>query len=282
MQVPADPLERAALGAALLKQGRLNEGFRLFDAWRDVPGQTNCAPRLPLPIWRGQDVRGKHVLIWSEHGLGDQMMYARFAKVLVDRGAEVRWACPQSLASLLAGMGVIALPDDQPFELAGVDYYCPSSALPLGFNLSLSPLPSDPYFTATPEPRRGRIGIVPTGGPANTARSLPPGLAKQLLSLPGALDLRPEATGASDFRQTARLIAGLDVVVSVDTAVAHLAGALGTPVLVLLPFDADWRWLAGRSDSPWYPSARLFRQDSPGEWGPVIDAVTAALGSRCL
>jgi hypothetical protein len=124
----------------------------------------------------------------------------------------------------------------------------------------------------------GRIGVVTHGAPshANDAnRSLPRAAAARLLALPGAVSLRPEDTSAKDFQDTADLIAGLDQVITVDTAVAHLAGSMCKPTTILLPhLRTDWRWMRGRSDSPWYPSVSLVRQDASGDWmGPVLAAV---------
>src|SRR5690349_16634205 len=112
-------MTRAAEGARLLKRGDYRAGFPLFDQFRNDPANVNkVAPGLPFPRWRGQPVAGKRVLIWSEHGYGDQIMYARFARLLIERGASVQWACPRTLARLFAGLGVEILPDDEPFELS--------------------------------------------------------------------------------------------------------------------------------------------------------------------
>ncbi|MDE2488185.1 MAG: hypothetical protein KGO51_12395 [Alphaproteobacteria bacterium] len=124
------------------------------------------------------------------------------------------------------------------------------------------------------------IGVVARGAPAppkDALRSLPDAYAAELLALPGAMNLAPEATGAADFEDTRRIVAGLERVITVDTAVAHLAGAMGKPVWSLLSHDPDWRWGWSGETSIWYPSARLFRQSSPGDWRGVIDAVRAAL-----
>lgn len=248
--------------------GRYNEGFALFDAWRDDPQNLDKAPALPFPLRRGQAVSGKRVLIWSEHGLGDQIMYARFAKILTYRGAEVAWLCPPSLTRLFGSLGVSALSSDENHDLR-CDFYSPSSALPLGFDLTPQTIPNRPYLTATARPTGARIGLMPDASKAD--RSLPREIAEALLRDLGALDLRPASTGARDLQDTAEVIAGLDLVITVDTAVAHLAGAMGRPTWILLPEPCDWRWMVGRSDSPWYPSATLFR----GAWPEVAAQVRA-------
>lgn len=275
---PRDPAIQAALGSVLLKTGRLTEGFPLFDAWRRVPGrEQKGAPNLPFTPWRGEPVSGRRVLVWSEHGFGDQIMYARFARLLVRKGAEVSWLCDPSLVRVIAGMGVKALPSDKPVDLA-CDYYVPSSALPLGFDLTWDTIPSSPWISAArPSSVEARIGVVTAGNQNNVEgrnRSLPDDLASRLLALPGATSLAPETTGAKDFQDTADIIAGLDLVISVDTAVAHLAGAMGKPVWVLVPFVADWRW-PERDPNPWYPSARILRQGPDLDWEPVVAGVEA-------
>ncbi len=278
---PRNPAVRAALGAVLLKAGQLAEGFLMFDAWRQMPGRADkVAPTLPFPLWRGQPVDGKRLLVWSEDGFGDQIMYARFVRELAARGAQVTWLCPVPLARLFAeGLGVTVLPGDQPADLS-CDYYCPSSALPLGFPLTFETLPSAPYIDAPAAvPAGGRIGVMTAGNLDNLAgrnRALTPGQASRLRALPGAIDLAPEATGAADFHDTAALIAGLDLVISIDTAVAHLAGAMGKPVWVLVPYVADWRW-PDLEPNPWYPTARLFRQGEDQDWTPVVTEVERRL-----
>jgi ADP-heptose:LPS heptosyltransferase len=119
-------------------------------------------------------------------------------------------------------------------------------------------------------------------GHANDAhRSLPDDFGRELLALPGAVDLDPSSTGARDFQDTAEIVAGLDLVISVDTSVAHLAGAMGKPVWILLPaVSVDWRWMSARADTPWYPSARLFRATEAGGWRAVMDEVGAAMAKR--
>ncbi|MBL8556316.1 MAG: hypothetical protein JNL41_18725, partial [Phenylobacterium sp.] len=147
-------------------------------------------------------------------------------------------------------------------------------------------LPSAPYLRAATRPAGGRIGVATRGNPGHSNdahRSLPADVAAELLALPGAMSLEPEATGAKDFAETAAIVAGLDLVIAVDTAVAHLAGALGRPAWILLPrIFTDWRWMEGRADSPWYPTARLFRQASPGDWSAVLAEVRRTLTREAI
>jgi hypothetical protein len=156
-----------------------------------------------------------------------------------------------------------------------------SNSLPYRLGVTLDRLSGGAYLTAAPRWGIGRIGVKTRGNPAHhndADRSLPDAEAARLLALPGAVSLEPEDTGAHDFADTAEIIAGLDLVIAADTSTAHLAGALGKPVWILLPYvTTDWRWLSGRSDSPWYGSARLFRQHRPGDWSSLLDEVIAAL-----
>lgn len=285
---PGRPVSRAALGVALLAQGRFAEGFPLADAARELaPGSSSkTAPDLPIPRLRtGDDVSGKRVLIWSEEGFGDQIMFARFAGLMRDRGADVAWICPPPLARLFQDcLGVTAIPAMGEVKLEGFDLYCPSSALPAIWMPQLDAPPAAPYLDLPPAsaPRGARIGVMTASNPNHpnaATKSLPPAMEARLLDLPGAISLAPERSGARDFHDTAALIAGLDLVISVDTAAAHLAGALGKP-LWLLMFEpaSDWRWLQGRSDSPWYPSAKVLRQHAPGDWTSVMRDVALDLG----
>jgi Glycosyltransferase family 9 (heptosyltransferase) len=269
---PGTPAIEVALGAALLKAGHLREGLPLFDRWRVL---RPSAPALPYPRWRGEAPAGKRILVWSEHGFGDQIQWARYALALVRAGAVVTWLCPRALAALLADLGISTLPDDQSVKLNDFDYYCPSSTLPLYFDLTLETLDGSPYLVR-PEPDRrgGSIGVMTAGNRNNIEgrpRALAADQAARLLALPNAINLAPEATGARDFRETAAIMAALDMVITVDTAVAHLAGALGVPTIVLLPFVADWRWFADRLDSPWYASVRLVRQERDLNWEHAVD-----------
>jgi hypothetical protein len=282
---PGHAHARAALGMALLAQGRLAEGFPLYEAWRQVPGAgMKPPPDVGLPAWAGEDVAGKNLLLWGEEGFGDQIMFARFAPLLQAQGAEVGWVCNRVLLRLLReGLGVEAVASGGALAVGGADYLVPTSRLPVILMPRLGAPPPAPYLRA-PRPNVApglTIGIVARGNPEHANdryRSLTADAAAELMALPGAVSLAPADTGARDFWDTAGIIQGLDLVIAVDTSVAHLAGALGKPVWVLLPaIGCDWRWGLGRSDSPWYPSMRLFRQTTPGDWSGVLAEVRAAL-----
>lgn len=263
----------------------------------------------PQPLWRGEPIAGQTILIHSEQGLGDTIQFCRYLPLVAATGAHVVFEVQPPLLRLLHGIGgaaVIARGDTLP----DFDWQCPLMSLPHAFGTRLDTIPADiPYLRAAPElarawttrlgeKRRPRIGLVWAGNADHKNdhnRSI--ALAK-LLSLldvdadfvslqkvlrPGdaaLLDARKVLGGRDalgDFADTAALIAQLDLVVSVDTSVAHLAGALGVPVWVLVTQVPDWRWLTGRDDSPWYPTARIYRQDDSRAWDTVIASVKAAL-----
>jgi hypothetical protein len=284
---PGRPVSRAALGAVLLGQGRYEEGFPLYDAWRETNERRGlAAPELPYPLWRGGDPAGKRILVWGEEGFGDQIMFARFARLLRERGAELTWIAPEPLGRLFEqSLGVRAVTGPAEFTTQDFDAWSPSSALPLAFLGELEPPPAAAYL-APPPPAVAQgvtVGVMTRGNPKHpndAVRSMDDRAAAELMAIPGVASLAPEATGARDFYDTARIISGLDLVVSVDTAVAHLAGALGKPVW-LLAFEpmADWRWGQTRTDSPWYPSARIWRQRTPGDWLDLAREVRAELAA---
>jgi hypothetical protein len=283
--VPEAPGYRMVLGHAQLFRGDYAGGFPLYDAWRELPeGKAMAAPDVPIAKWRGEPLAGKRVLVWSEEGLGDQIMYARFVLELQRRGAAVVWAAPPALVRLFSeSLGVEAIPAGVGQAVPGrVDYFIPSSQLPALLMPELRTPPPAPYLRVAPAPRAGvRIGVKGRGNPENLKgahRSLDPTSIARLLALPGAIDLEPENTGARDFHDTAALVASLDLVVSIDTSVAHLAGALGVATWVLLPARRlNWRWGRSGSESAWYGSARLFRQQTPDDWTVTVDEVIAAL-----
>ena len=280
---PASADTRVALGLALLAQGNYAEGWPLHEARYDLPGARG-KPDLPWPEWRGEPLEGRRLLVWPDEGLGDQIQFLRFVPVLQARGVEVVVCCTLSLARLFAvNTTAFVTPLTLKVDCPEPDLWTMSSFLPGRLGLTPETGPKPPYIR-TPEVKQvpgARIGVMARGNPEHVNdrhRSLWPDLAERLTALPGAISLRPEDTGAGDMRETAEIVAGLDLVISVDTSVAHLAGAMGKPVWVLLPaIGLDWRWGLSGETTPWYPSARLFRQPRMNDWPGVVEAVEAAL-----
>jgi len=274
---PDNAKTRHALGIVLLSQGRYAEGWPLYDARHQVPELGLLKPGLPYPEWRGEPLAGKRLLIFPEQGFGDQIMFARFAPLLRDRGAKVTLICNLLLARLFEGLGVEVIAASGAVEFADPDYWVMSGSVAGRAVAGPQEVPAEPYLFATPSAPGGGVGVVTQGNPkhANDAnRSLFGRDAERLLALPSARSLALADTGAQDFADTAAIVAGLDLVVTVDTSVAHLAGAMGKPVWILIPsLMTDWRWMEGRTDSPWYPTARLYRQARPGDWSEVLDRV---------
>jgi Flp pilus assembly protein TadD len=298
----------------LLKAGRFREGAAAWQARHERP----CAPALPpgprLDLARA--VAGRTVLLVHEEGFGDTVMLIRYAALLAQRGARVVAHVPQPLARLVAtapGLAEVALMGG---PLPGYDAVAPMLDLPAVFGAGPEAIPASvPYLGADPAAvarwdarladRPGlRVGLVwagaarehdPAARATDTLRSLERALMAPLVAvprtaavslqmgvppLPGTPDLMREMR---DFLDTAALVAALDVVVSVDTAVAHLAGALGCPVILLDRYDNCWRWGHGREETPWYPGMRIVRQGRPGDWAPVIAraaAMVAALAGQ--
>jgi tetratricopeptide (TPR) repeat protein len=260
------------------------------------------------PSWRGQEtLAGKKILIYSEQGLGDTLHFCRYVELIAEMGAVVIFQVQPALKTLLAGLkgvGRILASDE---ALPDFDFHCPLLSLPLAFGTRLDTIPCRiPYLTACPDlvlkwrakledDGRRRIGIVWSGSQTNTNdryRSIPPKLFSRFMEVDAQLvslqkDTAPDALAffdeypairhfeaeINDFSDTAALIQSLDLVITVDTAVAHLAGAMGKPVWILLAYKPDFRWLLNRDDSPWYPTARLFRQSELGDWESVITDV---------
>lgn len=266
---------RYSLAFRLLETRRYAEAWPLHEARRAVLPLRN--PVTDAPEWRGEPLTGKRLVVVAEQGLGDQMMFGRYLPTLRSMGAEVVVACdPRSMSRLFewAGFrthpyfaGRTGLPETDMWTFCG--------SLPLHIPTHG---PVDPVYL----PRGsggGGVGVVAKGSAAHLMdayRSLSGGAEACLLSL--GRNLLPQGTGALDYLETAKIVAGLDLVITVDTSIAHLAGAMSVPCWVMLSsIGMDWRWNDGvRSD--WYPSARLFRQQTPGDWSSVIADVRAALG----
>jgi len=310
-QDPGHQQARFGLAVALLAQGAFREGWEAYDSrWLD-PAFTGGERPFTEPAWRGEaPVEGRTMLLHAEQGLGDTLQFVRYAPLLRARGARVVLQVQAPLTALLAGLADVVIrhgSEPPPFDL-----HCPLLSLPRAFGTDLSCIPAGiPYLHAPPahltlwsarlgERRRQRIGIAVSGDPSHpedAQRSIPAavfldafaGIDAELHVLqknirdadaPDLAALRVHDPLIEDFRDTAALTALMDLVVTVDTAPAHLAGALGVPVWVLLQHGADFRWLRGRADSPWYPTARLFRQPRYGDWVGPLAAVNAALQTR--
>ena len=281
---------RHALALNLLAQGRYRVAWPYFEARLATPGFDPTIPRsFPFPRWRGEDLRGKHIAVFHHQRFGDQIPFARFIPELPRRGANVTLLTKPSLVRLFAHSfpGVDVVPAAGTAEFADPDYWATLVDLPARLGIDLDTLPDQPYLR-WPDVRESegsppRIGLKLTGNPLhrNDAwRTLSREWAERLRrQLPGTLvSLEPADTGARDFADSAAMIAGLDLVISVDTSVAHLAGAMGKPCLLLVSgFDPDWRWMRDRSDTPWYPRHRLFRSTAEGDWSAAIDALVQAI-----
>jgi hypothetical protein len=273
-------------------------------------------------MWRGEDIAGRTLLVLPEQGFGDNIQFARFARLAGERGARVVLVTRPPVKRLFSTLrGVTEIRADE-LPLPDCDYHVPIMGLPHALGTTLATIPADvPYLAADPGAvdrwrarlRGGdalRVGLVWSSGVLTTgrdlfmnamAKSLPLAALAPLARVPnvafyslqkfaGAHDpaahvpppglrLVDWTTELADFADTAALVAALDLVISVDTSVAHLAGALGKRVWVLLPADADWRYLRGRADSPWYPTMRLFRQRSAGIWREPVAEAAEALAS---
>ena len=304
---PDDPMPVLNEGMALLTLGFFEEGWKKFEARWHRP-EAKFMPRLfSKPVWRGEDLKNRTILLHAEEGFGDNLQMVRYAPLLEQRGAEVviqsHPALLRLFQSLPSSIQVISSEDTQP----AFDFHAPMLSLPIGFRTTPETVPSlIPYLTATPmdihrwskiiPPRDGkRIGLAWSGRPSHERdyhRSLPCEKLQALLRHPEIVWISLQQNTRDqdrsffmrnggiipdmsfcDFADTAGMIMNLDYVISVDTSIAHLAGALGKKVWLMLPYAADWRWMLKRQDSPWYPSMRLFRQTEAGNWDSVIRTI---------
>jgi hypothetical protein len=297
-------------GLAYLLKGDLVHGFKEYECRWNCPGMKTWD--FLQPVWDGSRIEGKTLLVHAEQGFGDAIQFMRYLPFVAgSSGATIVFQCQPELTSLLRkleGVSRIVVKGEQ---LPDFDFHIPLLSLPRIAGTTLETIPSAcPYLYAPPEadlsvPRpegtKLSVGIVWAGDPrqknnrnrsADFTRFLPltalAGVtlyslqkgerANDLLTVEGGARVRDLGGAIRDFGGTAGIITQLDLVVTVDSAPAHLAGALGIPVWVLLPFSPGWRWLLDREDSPWYPTMRLFRQSAPGDWDGVFERVRVALG----
>jgi Flp pilus assembly protein TadD len=299
---------------AHLVLGGFESGWDEYEWRRKIGDAKGVRPDYAVPDWNGEPLEGKSIYLYIEQGYGDAIMFVRYAPLVVARGARVLLCVRPAIKTVLSNMPnlMVGVPGDPG---ATFDYMCSLMSLPRIFKTDLGSIPADvPYIHPLRErveawsariPRDGRlnVGLVWAGGrdfSGDRARTVGLERFAALLGHPriryvslhaelrddDAARMRehPEivhfGSELRDFADTAAVISQLDLVISVDTAVAHLAGAMAKPVWILLPFAPDFRWMLGREDSPWYPTARLFRQPRIGDWAGVIARVREALAAQ--
>jgi hypothetical protein len=285
--------------------------------WRWKFAQLGLESRVyEKPLWLGEEsISGKTILLYNDEGLGDALHFCRYIPMAAAQGARVILEIDSSLIPLLSNLDGVSICIERNSPLRPLfDFQCPLTSLPLAFRTQLETIPAAVPYLSVPahaqdwaarlgSDARPKIGIVWSGNPNHTNdhnRSMSLQAWAPILDVDAAFislqkqvrDEDKDFLGQTDildighelatFSDTAALIASLDLVITVDTSVAHLAGALGCPVWILLPFTPDWRWLLDRDDSPWYPTARLFRQTETREWSSVIEQVKSALQLRVI
>ena len=308
----ADARHNEAL--ALLTLGDFRLGFEAYEARWDRAGMPPRR-RFGKPLWLGEfALARKTILLHAEQGLGDTIQFVRYAPILARGGAKVLLEVQPELKTILARVEGIAGVTARGDPLPAFDVHCPVGSLPLALRTEPASIPAAVPYVSVSEERLGkwrtrlealprpRIALAWAGNASHANdrnRSVALSrLAPLLVHNEGTFisiqrELRDEDAAAlsqiprimhvgadlADFDDTAAVVALADRVITVDTSVAHLAGALGRPTWILVPFWPDWRWMLDRDDSPWYPTVRLFRQSAAGDWDTVIARVAAALKS---
>lgn len=304
---PDHPSFRFGLACARLKTGDLDGGWPLYE-WRWRNG-LKPRHDLGRPMWDGTDLGGRTILLHGEQGLGDMLQFVRFAPMVAARGGRIVLQVPGVLARLMRGVDGVSEVITGGVTIPPVDCHCPLASLPLLLSIGLGDIPAVPYLSldrdrsaqagpaSSGSSRERVVGLVWAGAAREGSqaahridrrRSIAPETFRPLTSVGGcrfvsfqfganeeqrsrvAPGLSDALDGVSDFADTAARLAEIDLLVSVDTSIVHLAGAMGVPVWMLSRFDGCWRWLEDRTDSPWYSSMRIFRQSAPGDWAGVI------------
>ena len=297
---------------ARLTLGDFAAGWRGYESRWQVGWLASQRRSFAAPLWLGKELLdGKTILLHAEQGLGDTIQFARYATLLASRGARVILEVQRPLVRLLSRLQGVAAVIAREEALPHYDFHCPLLSLPLACGTTLETIPADHAYIAPADAAisfwrtrlpqwRFRVGLVWSGERSHDNdlnRSMRLATLEPLLDLPDVAfvslqhevreddlpflqsrsDVCEIGRQSKDFADTAAAIALLDAVIAVDTAVAHLAGAMGKPLFLLLPFAADFRWLRERADSPWYPSARLFRQPQFGDWDSVVKVLRQEL-----
>lgn len=304
---------RGNLAVALLRAGQFEAGWEEYE-WRWAVYRRRGIMRFPEPSWNGTPLSGRIILLHSEQGFGDAIQFARYVPIVAELGGKVIFECPAELFELFRSLAGVAQLIVRGSPLPHYDLHCPLMSLPRALKTRLESIPGNvPYLAANPHriavwkstvtdsQNRLKVGLAWAGRPTHTSdriRSIDLSQFAPLVGCgaifhslqkvprtarpPAGLELVDHASRLTDFAETAALIANLDLIITVDTSVAHLAGALARPTWLLLPHLPDWRWFMKRNDSPWYPTMRLFRQRAPGDWSAVIQEVVEALGNSSL
>lgn len=309
---PGSPEALWNKGLLRILLGEYGEGWELYE-WRWKKDNTKkYARNYPMPLWLGQEsLAGRTILLHAEQGLGDSIQFCRYAPMAEALGAKVVLSVQQPLVGLIATLkdSIRVVVEGSPVSM--FDYHCPLMSLPLAFKTTVSTIPAQVPYLGTDLVKqkqwqkqmgakaKPRIGLAWSGTRKHKddhKRSISLSVLSPLLDsdfefhclqkeirtsdrelLARRPQIKTHENNLNDFSDTAALVSEMDLVISVDTSVVHLAGALGKPVWILLPFAPDFRWMMERGDSPWYPTARLFRQPQLGDWTSVIAKVAAAL-----
>ena len=308
---PDSQLAQYFVGLQHLLSGNFAAGWQGYEARWATPDFRHMRPNSLPPQWRGEDIRGSRILIYHEQGFGDTLQFVRYVPRVAALGATVVLKVQPPLVRLLRSIysGAITVVPTESEEGSDAEWSCPLLSLPQVFSSNLANIPQYvPYLPADPMETDAwaqrlsanglRVGLVWAGNPKHTRdrqRSIALEQLGRLTRMQGVTFYSLQKGAAStdpassplpiidlsehleDFAVTAAVIANLDLVICVDTAVAHLAGAMGKPVWLLLAHVCDWRWLRDRTDSPWYPTMRLFRQQAIGRWGDVLERVEQGL-----